>query len=39
MSLWQFGALVAGWNRAHGAEPEVEAPSRAEFDALMEMVR
>ena len=38
MSLWQFGCLVAGWNRAQGAEPDVEAPSRDEFEALMNAV-
>jgi hypothetical protein len=35
-SFWQFGAAVDGWNRVHGAEPKPEAPSDAEFDAMVE---
>ena len=35
-SLWQFAACVDGWNKTHGAEPTPEAPSDAEFDAMIE---
>jgi hypothetical protein len=35
-SFWQFAACVDGWNRVHGAEPKPEAPSDAEFDAMLE---
>jgi hypothetical protein len=28
--------MVDGWNRVHGAEPKPEAPSDAEFDAMLE---
>lgn len=34
--MWQFAAAVDGWNKVHGAEPEPEAPSDAEFDAMVE---
>jgi hypothetical protein len=36
LSLWQFAAAVDGWNAVHGAEPQAEAPSDAEFDAMVE---
>ena len=35
-SLWQFAAAVDGWNRAHGADPKVAAPSDAEFDHMVD---
>lgn len=35
-SLWQFAASVDGWNKVHGAEPQPEAPTDAEFDAMIE---
>jgi hypothetical protein len=35
-SLWQFAAAVDGWNRVHGAEPKLEPPSDAEFDAMID---
>jgi hypothetical protein len=35
-SFWQFAAAVDGWNRVHGAEPKPQAPSDAEFDAMLE---
>lgn len=38
MSLWQLGCVVAGWNRAQGGEPEVEAPTREQFETLMQSV-
>lgn len=31
MSLWQLSAAVDGWNAAHGAEAEPEAPAADEF--------
>lgn len=38
MSLFQFAACVAGWNRAQGAEEPIEAPSADAFETLMSMV-
>ena len=36
-SIWQFAAAVDGWNRVHGGgEQKAEAPSDAEFDALLD---
>ena len=35
-SIWQFAACVDGWNRVHGSEPKPEAPSDAEFDAMLD---
>jgi hypothetical protein len=34
--MWQFAACVDGWNKAHGGEPKLEAPSDDEFDAMIE---
>lgn len=38
MSLFQYGACVAGWNRAQGAEDPIEAPSAEAHETLMSMV-
>ncbi len=35
MSLWEFGAAVEGWSKAHGGEEKPESMSEAEHDALM----
>jgi hypothetical protein len=35
-SFWQFAAAVDGWNKVHGAEPPIEPPDDAEFDAMLE---
>jgi hypothetical protein len=35
-SIWQFAAAVDGWNKVHGGETKPEAPSDAEFDAMIE---
>jgi hypothetical protein len=35
-SFWQFAACVDGWSKVHGGEPKPEAPSDAEFDAMLE---
>lgn len=37
MSLWQFAAVVAGWNAAHGAPERPEAPSAEELEAAIAM--
>lgn len=34
--MFQFAAAVDGWNRVHGAPPKPEAPTDAEFDAMLE---
>lgn len=36
MSLWQFAAVIEGWNRAHGAEEGPPSMTGDEFDALVE---
>jgi hypothetical protein len=35
-TFWQFAACVDGWNAVHGAEPKPQAPTDAEFDAMIE---
>ncbi|MFG1465264.1 hypothetical protein V5F77_20480 [Xanthobacter sp. DSM 24535] len=35
MSLFQFNAVIDGWNQAHG-EGKPDGPSDAEFDAMLE---
>jgi hypothetical protein len=35
-SLYQFAAMVDGYNIAHGNEPKPEAPSDAAFDQALE---
>jgi hypothetical protein len=36
LSFWQFAACVDGWNKVHGGEPKPEAPSDADFEAMIE---
>lgn len=33
--LWEFSAAVTGWNRAQGGEPEAQAPTPEEHDAMV----
>lgn len=35
MSLWEFTAAVSGWIKANAPEEKPEAPSDAEFDAMV----
>jgi len=35
-SFWQFASAVDGYNKVHGGETKPEAPSDAEFDAMIE---
>lgn len=37
MTLWEFHACVAGWNRAQGEEA-VAPPSVSEFEAMVQAV-
>ena len=32
MSLYQFAAAVDGWNKAHGSEDKIAAPTAEEFE-------
>lgn len=36
MSLWQAAQVISGWNEAQGAKPPAPAPSRDDYDRLME---
>lgn len=36
MSLYQFAAVVEGFNKANGGGDSTEAPSDDEFDAMLE---
>lgn len=35
MSFWQFGAAVAGWNRAQGGEAELPPPTKEQHEYLI----
>ena len=38
-TLWELAASVEGHNRAQGAEPEPDAPTPEEFEAIIERDR
>jgi hypothetical protein len=37
MSLYQFAAVVDGWNAAHDSDGSVDAPSAEEFELAKQM--
>lgn len=36
MTLWEFAAVVDGWNASQGAEESIEAPTPEEYYDLVE---
>lgn len=36
MSLWEFAAVVDGWNASQGVEPAIEAPTAEEYHDIVE---